>query len=94
MTDSVTVWGVELPWFDSRTFDRDNLISSRGRAATLPAADPDPQSLDEYKKVGAQVYANVCQACHTPGGGGNPAQGIPPLAGSEWLAGAEASPRG
>jgi len=35
-------------------------------------------------KLGAQVYGNVCAACHQPNGGGNPAQ-APPLAGSEWV---------
>ena len=35
-------------------------------------------------KLGAQVYGNVCVACHQPNGGGNPVQ-APPLAGSEWV---------
>lgn len=91
MTDTITIGGVELPWFDSKSYDRDDL-SPLGNRPAGPVAEPNPQSLDDYKQVGAQVYANVCQACHMPDGKGNPAQGIPPLAGSEWVAGAEASP--
>ena len=35
-------------------------------------------------KMGAQVYGNVCVACHQPDGAGNASQ-APPLAGSEWV---------
>ncbi len=95
LTDAVRVFGVELPWFDSRTFDRNDLSTAaggKGGAGGPPAADPDPQTVDELKKVGAQVYVNVCQACHQPSGLGNPGQNIPPLSGSEWVVGGEASP--
>lgn len=88
MTDSFTVLGLEVPWFASNVHDRDDL-APEGRAVV---AEPNPRTLDDYKSVGAQVYMTVCQACHQPTGLGNPAQGIPPLAGSEWVAGAEASP--
>lgn len=53
--------------------------------------DPDPQTVDELMKVGGLVYG-TCAACHGPDGKGNRGQGYPPLAGSEWVAGAEASP--
>lgn len=90
MTESVTVAGIELPWFSSQTFDRDGLTPQG--AVAKSAEEPNPQSLEDYKSVGATVYAAVCQACHQPNGQGNPSQGIPPLAGSEWVVGGEASP--
>lgn len=63
----------------------------------LPAggpAPPDPElkTVAEYVKVGADVYRRVCVACHKPDGNGDPSQQYPPLNGSEWVAGGEASP--
>ncbi|MBX9578684.1 MAG: cytochrome c [Gemmataceae bacterium] len=58
-----------------------------------PAApDPELKTVAEYVKVGAEVYRRVCVACHKPDGNGDPSQNYPPLNGSEWVAGAEASP--
>ena len=42
-------------------------------------------------KIGADKYRSVCLACHKPDGLGDPVQQYPPLAGSEWVAGPEAS---
>ena len=53
--------------------------------------DPDPQTVAELMKVGAVKYQGVCVACHKPDGNGDPGQGIPPLNGSEWVAGDQAS---
>jgi len=36
---------------------------------------------------GGQIYATYCGACHAPEGQGQPIAGIPPLAGSRWVAG-------
>ncbi len=36
---------------------------------------------------GGQLYATYCAACHGEQGQGNPAAGMPPLAGSEWVLG-------
>ncbi len=35
--------------------------------------------------AGRDVYAQMCQACHQPNGSGNPANGCPPVAGSDWV---------
>jgi mono/diheme cytochrome c family protein len=43
-------------------------------------------------KIGQQKYQSICAACHQPNGQGNPGQNIPPLDGSEWLVGDQASP--
>lgn len=57
-----------------------------------PAApDPEPKTVAEYVKIGAEKYRNVCVACHKPDGNGDPSQQYPPLNGSEWVAGPEAS---
>lgn len=42
--------------------------------------------VDKEKVSGSEVYANVCAACHQPGGEGVPGA-FPPLAGSKWVAG-------
>ncbi len=56
-----------------------------------PAPDPDPKTVDELKRIGEQKYQTICAACHGPTGQGQPAQNIPPLDGSEWVAGDQAS---
>lgn len=66
-------------------------------ALRLPAGgpappDPDPKTVAELVKIGAEKYRSVCVACHKPDGNGDPSQQYPPLNGSEWVAGAEASP--
>jgi nitrite reductase (NO-forming)/hydroxylamine reductase len=43
------------------------------------------QSKDARLAAGAQVYQNVCQACHGPTGAGL-AGAFPPLAASDWIA--------
>lgn len=35
--------------------------------------------------AGRDVYAQLCSACHQPNGSGNPANGCPPVAGSDWV---------
>lgn len=54
--------------------------------------DPDPKTVADLTKIGAEKYRSVCVACHKPDGNGDPSQQYPPLNGSEWVAGAEASP--
>lgn len=56
--------------------------------------DPDPKTVTELMAIGEAKYKAVCIACHKADGKGdsNPMQPYPPLAGSEWVAGTEASP--
>ncbi|MBA4063920.1 MAG: hypothetical protein C0501_09450 [Isosphaera sp.] len=77
--------------FRPDVFDGADLAGPTAGGPAGPAPpDPDPQTVPELMKVGEQKYA-VCAACHQPDGRGNPAQGIPPLDGSEWVAGDQAS---
>ena len=43
---------------------------------------------EDMVAIGKGVYLGNCQACHTANGGGQPGL-IPPLGGSEWVAGTE-----
>jgi mono/diheme cytochrome c family protein len=77
--------------FRRDVFDRSDLrgVGDGGpAAASLP--DPDPQTVEELVKIGQQKYA-VCANCHKPDGKGDRGQNIPPLDGSEWVAGEKAS---
>jgi mono/diheme cytochrome c family protein len=56
-----------------------------------PTPDPDPQTVDELIRIGAQKYQAICVTCHLASGEGKPGEGIPPLKGSEWVVGDEAS---
>ncbi len=49
-------------------------------------ADRNPESpFDKAMKSGKGKYELYCSPCHGSSGLGNPATGIPPLAGSEWV---------
>jgi mono/diheme cytochrome c family protein len=58
-----------------------------------PPAPPevDPKTVEDLKRVGERTYTSICQACHQADGKGQPGQ-YPPLDGSNWVAGPEASP--
>lgn len=53
----------------------------KGEVVLLPAP-----ALELYRKEGIKQYAK-CSGCHQPSGAGQPGNGIPPLAGSEWVNG-------
>jgi len=96
------IFGAVLAWggyylgsnsadFRRDVFDRSDLRDLPAAAANVP--DPDPQTVDELKKFGADVWTRAgCAGCHQAAGQGNPSQNIPPLDGSEWVAGDQASP--
>jgi len=48
---------------------------------SIPRAGGEVNPVD----AGREVYAQMCQACHQPNGSGNPANGCPPLAQSDWV---------
>jgi mono/diheme cytochrome c family protein len=77
--------------FRRDVFDRSDLVVAFGGTAGPAPPDPDPQSVEELMKIGAQKYQAVCASCHMPNGLGKPAENIPPLDGSEWLVGEQAS---
>jgi mono/diheme cytochrome c family protein len=82
--------GANTADFRRDVFDRSDLSNIPPPAAPMP--DPDPQTVDELRRVGEQKYQTVCAACHLPDGKGQPGQNIPPLDGSEWVAGDKATP--
>jgi mono/diheme cytochrome c family protein len=78
--------------FRRDVYDRSDLkMPEGGGAAAANLPDPDPQTVDELMKIGQQKFQAVCAACHQANGLGNPSQNIPPLDGSEWVAGDQAS---
>lgn len=77
--------------FRRDVFDRSDLSTASSGAAVATGPDPDPQTLEELMKIGGQKFAAVCASCHQPNGHGKPAENIPPLDGSEWLVGDQAS---
>jgi mono/diheme cytochrome c family protein len=96
------VFGALLAWggyyigsnsadFRRDVFDRSDLKMPEGGASATYVPDPDPQTLDELMKIGQQKFQAICASCHQPSGQGNPGQNIPPLDGSEWVAGDKAS---
>ena len=84
--------GANTADFRRDVFDSPELPRVYPSTAAPAGPDPDPKTVAELLKVGAQKYQGICTACHKPDGNGDPGQGIPPLNGSEWVAGAEASP--
>lgn len=92
------MWGGYYLGSNAADFRRDNFDTIALKPPALPAdlpeaPEPELKTVADLKKVGEQKYKSVCIACHKADGNGdpNPAQPYPPLAGSEWVAGAEAS---
>ena len=75
--------------FRRDVFDRSDLKDVGPPPVAAP--DPNPKTVDELKRIGEQKYQTICASCHGPEGKGQPAQNIPPLDGSEWVAGDQAS---
>jgi mono/diheme cytochrome c family protein len=95
---ALLAWGGFYVGTNSADFRRD-VFDGVGRAAAggaggaaAPAGpDPDPQSVEELKKIGEQKFGAICASCHKPDGKGDPVQRIPPLDGSDWVAGDKAT---
>lgn len=75
--------------FRADVYDRADLKDVPPPAVAAP--DPNPKTVDELKRIGEQKYQAICASCHKPDGKGQPDQKIPPLDGSEWVAGDQAS---
>lgn len=73
--------------FDTDEFEFADLQLPPGQ--TLP--DPEPKTVAELMEIGEARYKSICVACHKPDGGGDPVQQYPPLNGSEWVVGEQAS---
>ena len=92
------MWGGYYLGANSGDFRRDAFDTVDVKPVILPndlpaVSDPDPKTVSELMKLGEAKYRNVCIACHKSDGNGdsNPSQPYPPLAGSEWVSGTEAS---
>jgi mono/diheme cytochrome c family protein len=78
--------------FRRDVYDRSDLSGLTGPAVSVNLPDPDPQTVEDLKKIGAEVWTRAgCTGCHQANGQGNPGQNIPPLDGSEWVVGEQAS---
>jgi mono/diheme cytochrome c family protein len=95
---ALLMWGGYYVGSGSADFRRDVNDGSDIRFPSLPidpdnpTPDPDPRTVAELLSIGEVRYRSVCIACHKADGEGDPTQKAPPLRGSEWVTGAEASP--
>ncbi|HEX4607262.1 MAG TPA: cytochrome c, partial [Urbifossiella sp.] len=95
---ALLMWGGYYIGSGSADFRRDVNDGSEITFAGLPTdpdnppPDPDPKTVAELVQIGEARYRNVCIACHKADGEGDPTQQAPPLRGSEWVTGKEASP--
>jgi mono/diheme cytochrome c family protein len=74
--------------FRSDVFDRSDLKD----VAPPPGPEVEPKTVEDLKRIGERIFTNICQGCHQANGQGQPSQNYPPLAGSNWVTGPEASP--
>ena len=95
---ALLLWGGFYLGTNSADFRRDVFDGTERRFSGLQvtsgqtAPDPDLKTMAELMPVGKSQYERVCQACHQASGEGDPTKDYPPLTGSEWVTGAEASP--
>lgn len=93
----ILMWGGFYAGSYNADFRRDVQDGTERRFAALQlptgqvAPDPDPKTVADLMKIGEARYRSICVACHKPDGNGDPTQQYPPLNGSEWVAGKEAS---
>jgi mono/diheme cytochrome c family protein len=67
-------------WFDVRVYSP---YRSLDEVARMQPATSDES---EFLSKGQLLFHDNCAVCHMDNGVGNPANGCPPLAGSEWVA--------
>lgn len=95
---ALLMWGGYYIGSGSADFRRDVYDGGEIKFAGLPfdrdaaPPDPDPKTVADLMKIGEAKYKSICVACHKAEGEGDPSQQVPPLRGSEWVTGAEASP--
>ena len=72
--------------------DLDSVYAQPNYSWTPPPVDLDGGVvqmawIEKWMKDGGSKFGVVCANCHGANGDGQPANGIPPLAGSEWVSG-------
>ena len=87
------MWGGYYIGTNSADFRPDVFDEADPKATAVagPTVEPNPQTVEELKAIGSRKYNAICAACHLPEGLGKPAENIPPLDGSNWVAGDQAS---
>ena len=73
-------------YFDQRAGWFDQRVYSPYRSAEQLIAFQPVGGADDFLRHGQQLFHNNCAVCHMDAGTGNPANGCPPLMGSEWVA--------
>lgn len=79
----------QIGGFKAQTFDRSfSWLNGAPVSGFSPAKPGDPN--DTSVALGAKIFSNNCAVCHQATGLGQPGQ-YPPLAGSDWVVGEQAS---
>jgi mono/diheme cytochrome c family protein len=82
----LSYWG--MVYFDLRGgWFNQNVYAPFHSMEQLVAIQPKSDA-DDFILKGRQLYSMNCAVCHMDTGVGNPANGCPPLAGSEWVSAA------
>ena len=95
---ALLMWGGYYLGSGSADFRRDVYDTDERQFSGLPTdpdnqpPDPEPKTVTELMEIGKARYQVVCSTCHKSEGEGDPTVKAPPLKGSEWVAGPEASP--
>ena len=74
-----------MVYFDQRSGWFDKSVYVPFQSAQMVAAFQPPSGDADFILKGKQLYSFYCSACHMENGIGNPANGCPPLDGSEWV---------
>lgn len=95
---ALLMWGGYYMGSASGDFRRDVYDTDERQFSGLPTdpdnqpPDPEPRTVAELLEIGKARFQVVCATCHKSDGEGDPTVKAPPLKGSEWVAGPEASP--
>jgi mono/diheme cytochrome c family protein len=77
-------WG--MVYFDLRGGWFDEHVYAPFRSIDQVVAYQPPRGDADFLLKGKQLFSMNCAVCHMEAGTGNPANGCPPLAGSDWVA--------
>lgn len=95
---ALLMWGGYVVGSNSADFRRDVYDADERQFPGLAVdpdnlpPDPEPKTVAELMGIGQARFQVVCATCHKSAGEGDPTLKAPPLKGSEWVAGPEASP--
>jgi mono/diheme cytochrome c family protein len=78
-------WGIRYVYQFRGSFDPHVYLPYRSLAEVIQMQPPRDAEWDFFSE-GERLFHGNCAICHMANGAGNPANGCPPLAGSEWVA--------